>query len=103
MLLAARALVKRELMEVSEDPDEVVREFRARFFEPGRFDDQHASGKFAHYLFGRHQRPPTRVSPDIGRQTVEEAQLFLEATHACRMRLATSAAPAASAVPVART
>ncbi len=103
MLLAARALVKQEIMEVSENPDEVVREFRARFFEPGRFDDQHASGKFAHYLFRRHQRPPTRVSPDIGRQTVEEAQLFLEATHACRMRLATSAAPAASPVPVART
>lgn len=49
MLLAARGPVKRELMEVSEDPDDVVREFRARFYDTQLFYDKYAGGKFAQY------------------------------------------------------
>ena len=88
MLLAARGLVKRELMGVSEDPHDVVREFRARFYETQLFHDKYAGGKFAQYLFRRHTRPPQNMTRDRARQAVEEAQLFLEATHACRARLA---------------
>ncbi|MBM3778815.1 MAG: nitrite/sulfite reductase [Acidimicrobiia bacterium] len=87
MLLAARSLVKQELMSVSEEPNDVVREFRARFHDTGLFHDRFAGGKFAEYLFHRHDHPPA-VTPDAARRVVEEAQLFLEATHACAARLA---------------
>ncbi len=104
MLLAARGLVKQERMEVSEDPDEVVGEFRARFYDTQLFHDKYAGGKFAQYLFQRHAQPPRQRTGDTARQAVEEAQLFLEATHACRARSA--ARPVAAAVsdpPAART
>jgi sulfite reductase (ferredoxin) len=93
MLLAARGLVKRELMEVSEDSDDVVREFRARFYDTQLFHDTYAGGKFAQYLFRRHTQPPRDRTWDTARQAVEEAQLFLEATHACRARLAARPVP----------
>jgi sulfite reductase (ferredoxin) len=101
MLLGARALVKLQLMEVSEDPEEVVREFRARFYDTQLFFDKYAGGKFAHYLFRRHGRPPARLTPDAGRQAVEEAQLFLDAAHACRTRLGSPAGTPAGGVPLA--
>jgi len=88
MLLAARGLVKQELMEVSENPDEVVREFRARFYDTALFHDKYAGGKFAQYFFDRHEQPP-KVTGDTARRLVEEAQLFLEAAHACVARLST--------------
>jgi sulfite reductase (ferredoxin) len=93
MLLAARSLVKRDLLEVSEDPDEVVRQFRTRFYDTQIFFDRFAGGRFAHYLFKRHGQPARGMDADTGRQAVEEARLFLEATHACRVRL--SGQPAA--------
>jgi len=99
MLLGARALVKLQLMEVSEDPEEIVREFRARFYDTQLFFDKYAGGKFAHYLFRRHGRPPAPLTPDAGRQTVEEAQLFLDAVHACRTRLGSQPGPPAGGVP----
>ena len=101
MLLAARGLVKRELMEVSEDPDEVVREFRTRFYDTQLFHDKYAGGKFAQYLFRRH-REPRRIARDTARQAVEEAQLFLEATHACLARLSARPVPPVPGAQAAR-
>jgi sulfite reductase (ferredoxin) len=101
MLLAARGLVKRELMEVSEEPDVVVREFRARYHDTRLFHDKYAGGKFAQYLFHRHAEPPAQVTVDTGRRIVEEAQLFLEAAHAFRSRLP-EASPTLRSVSIAR-
>ena len=95
MLQAARGLVKTEFIDVSDDPDRIVAEFRTRFFDTGVFFDRFAGGKFAQYLFRRHARTGPPAGPDTVRQSIEEAQLFLEATHACRARL--SAAPAGAA------
>ena len=53
-----------------------------------------AGGKFAQYLFRRHDRTGPPAGVDTVRQSIEEAQLFLEATHACQARLA--GAPAAA-------
>ncbi|HEX7070814.1 MAG TPA: hypothetical protein VF190_08405, partial [Rhodothermales bacterium] len=41
MVLAARALVRGQNQDVSEDPDEVVREFRTRFYDTGLFHDKY--------------------------------------------------------------
>ncbi|QXD16238.1 hypothetical protein GQ464_004600 [Rhodocaloribacter litoris] len=92
MLMAARALVRTEYLDVGEDPDRIVEAFRARFYDTERFFDPFARGKFARYLFSRHEHPPARVDEDAARRIVDEAQLFIEATHACEMRMSEEAA-----------
>ena len=93
MLLGARGLVKTEFIDVGEEPDAIVREFRTRFFDTQVFFDKYAGGKFAMYLFRRHESGP-RLAADAVHHLIEEAQLFLEACHACQARLA--ARPAAA-------
>ena len=86
MLLAAKGLVKSEFIDISDDPDSIVEEFRARFFDTEVFFDKYARGKFAMYLFRRHATGP-RDTTEAAHQLIEEAQLFIEASHACNARL----------------
>jgi len=88
MLQGAKALIKTEFLDVSDDPDTLVKEFRERFYDTKLFRDKYAGGKFAQYLFRRHQSPPSKANSDDARQIVEEAQLFIEAAHACWERVA---------------
>ena len=88
MLQAAKGLIKTEFIDISDDPDQIVTEFRSRFFDTEIFFDKYAGGKFAQYLFRRHARGERPTERDAARQLIEEAQLFLEATHACQARLA---------------
>ena len=89
MLLAAKGLIKTEFIDISDDPDDIIREFRIRFFDTKLFFDKCAGGKFAMYLFRRHEKSEQTSTAETSRQLVEEAQLFLEASHACQTRLAT--------------
>lgn len=89
MLLAAKGLIKTEFIDISDDPDDIIREFRIRFFDTKLFFDKYAGGKFAMYLFRRHEKPEQASTAETSRQLVEEAQLFLEASHSCQTRLAT--------------
>ena len=98
MLQAARGLIKTEFIDVPNDPDRIVAEFRTRFFDTGIFFDRFAGGKFAQYLFRRHVRTGTPAGVDTARQSIEEAQLFLEATHACQARLAGAPVTAGAAL-----
>ena len=88
MLQAARGLIKTENIDISDDAEEIVDQFRTRFFDTELFFDRFAGGKFAQYLFRRHARQTPTSGPDTARQLIEEAQLFVEATHACQARLA---------------
>ena len=88
MLQAARGLIKTGFVDISDNPDQIVAEFRSRFFDTEIFFDRFAGGKFAQYLFRRHARTEPPSGTDTVRQLIEEAQLFLEATHACQARLA---------------
>ena len=88
MLQAAKGLIKSEFIDISNDTNRIVSEFRSRFFDTEIFFDKYASGKFAQYLFRRHARGEQPVDRDTARRLIEEAQLFLEATHACQARLA---------------
>ena len=99
MLQGARALVKTEFLDVPEDPDTVVGEFRNRFYDTQLFHDKYAGGKFAQYLLRRHEFPSTEHTRDQAHQIVEEAQLFIEASHACQDRIAERQAAAASGGP----
>ena len=56
MLNAARALVKAENPYVSDDPDQIVSEFRERYYDTKLFFDPFAGGEFAGYLFSAHEK-----------------------------------------------
>ncbi len=47
MLRAAKALVKIEAQNITDDPGEIVGEFRTRYFDTQKFFDPFAGGKFA--------------------------------------------------------
>jgi len=88
MLLAARALVRtRYLALSSEEPDKIVTAFREQFYDTKLFFDPYAGGKFAHYLFHRHDNPPAQTDADSARRLLEEAQLFIEAVYSCETRV----------------
>lgn len=87
MLQAARALVKTSFMDVIDDPETVVNEFRQRFYDTEIFFDKFGGGRFAQYLFMRHSSPPVEHTRDHVHRTVEEAQLFIEAAYACHDRI----------------
>ncbi len=86
MVHGAKALVKLSFLDVPEDADIIVRDFRKRFFDTELFDDNFASGKFAQYLFAAHEEGgmPT---PERAHHVIEEAGLFLEACHRCYARV----------------
>jgi sulfite reductase (ferredoxin) len=87
MLLAARTLVRIEFPDVPTDAPTVVEEFRRRFVDTKLFWDKYAQGKFAQYLFSRHESPDTRYTADSAHRTAEEAALFIDAAHACHARI----------------
>jgi sulfite reductase (ferredoxin) len=94
MLMGAKALVRMQFPDITDQPDRIVNEFRARFFDTGLFQDRYAGGKFAEYLFVRHARSGGSMNNELARRTMEEAQLFIEAAHACHLRvLAAQRAP----------
>jgi sulfite reductase (ferredoxin) len=87
MLLAARALVRTQFLDVGDDPDHIVSEFRERFYDTKLFFDKYAKGKFAQYIFSRHEAPVSNPDSAVAHQRIEEAQLFMEATFACEARV----------------
>ena len=93
MVLAARALVRTQFLDIGDDPDRIVEAFRTRFYDTKLFFDKYAKGKFAHYLFNRHQDPKPNPGRDDAHRLIEEAQLFIEAAHACDMRANETAGP----------
>jgi sulfite reductase (ferredoxin) len=97
MLQSAKALIKTEFLDVQDDPDILVEEFRQRFYDTEFFYDKYAGGKFAHYLFRRHESSSQAHTQDHAHTLVEEAQLFIEAAHACYERIAQLQVAAASA------
>ncbi|HET9949609.1 MAG TPA: nitrite/sulfite reductase [Longimicrobiales bacterium] len=91
MLTAAKALVKTEFYDITDDPDQIVAEFRKRFHDTKRFHDRFAGAKFAAYLFSAHEAGGNGGRPEQARERVEEAQLFIEAAYACYEKMNASA------------
>lgn len=92
MLTAARALVMHEFPGVGNDPDQIVPEFRKRFYDTQLFWDPFAGGKFANYLFSAHERTYFGDSEESSRYLIDEAQLFIDAAHSCYNKLGTGVA-----------
>lgn len=87
MLLAAKALVRTQTFDITDEPKQIVAEFRERFYATKLFFNRFAGGKFAHYLFRLSDTDFTTATVDDARQSIEEAQLFVEAAYACDERL----------------
>ena len=96
MLQAAKALVRTQFLDVGEDPDRIVQEFKTRFVDTELFDKEFASGKFAQYLLRHHGAAGRAATAESAHQLIEEASLFVEASHACQLRLAQTRTPAAA-------
>jgi sulfite reductase (ferredoxin) len=86
MLTAAKELVQSKTP-VKDESGEIVREFREKFFDTKLFWDPFAGGKFAQYFFHAVENPAPNPTADSAHRLVEEAQLFIEAAHSCRLKL----------------
>jgi sulfite reductase (ferredoxin) len=90
MIKSAKALVQIQYDDVTEDdPDEVVDEFKERFFDTGLFLDPFMGPKFANFLFAAHESAGQTFTSDSAKHAVEEATLFVEAVHSCYNRIRT--------------
>jgi len=102
MLQAAKALIQTENIDITDDPDDILREFRTRFCDTERFFDPFARGKFAQYLFDAHGHPPGSnggSGAEEAHRRIEEAQLFIEAAHSCYNRMSDAPAEQETAQP----
>jgi sulfite reductase (ferredoxin) len=87
MLQAAKALIQVQYIDVKDDPESIVQEFRERFYDTQLFYDPFAGPKFALYLFQAHEESVTDLPPAAIRRRIEEASLFIDAAYACYNRL----------------
>jgi sulfite reductase (ferredoxin) len=91
MLQAARALTRQKNANLSEDPAEIVREFRTHLVDTKEFWDPFAGAKFAQYLFRAHEdSAKSDHSKDSAHQLIEEAQLFVDAAYQVHTRVGTA-------------
>jgi sulfite reductase (ferredoxin) len=89
MVTAAKALVQIENADIGDDPDQIVAEFRSRYYDTQIFFDPFAGGKFANYLFDAHRKAGQQHTSESSRYLIDEAQLFIDAAHSCSNRLGT--------------
>ncbi len=94
MVTAAKTLVQLQWLDVPNDANLIVEEFRKRFVEPKIFWDTYHHGQFANYLLSRHESPDTRYTKETAHKLVEEANLFIDAAYKCQAKIEASAASA---------
>jgi sulfite reductase (ferredoxin) len=87
MLQAAKTLVQEQFYDVPDEPERIVEEFRARFYETKLFWDQYAGGKFGRYFLDAYEKANEPYTSDEAHRRVEEAQLVIEASHSCYGKL----------------
>jgi sulfite reductase (ferredoxin) len=87
MIMAARALVRTKFLDVGDNPDNIVREFKERFVDTELFFDRFSKGQFAQYLLLRHENAPTAVTEDVAKARSDQAALFIEATHTAEQKV----------------
>ena len=99
MLQAAKALVKTQVPDVGDDADPHRRPSSSRASStPSSSSTASPAAMVAGYLFRRHEEGPGTVTAESSHQLVEEASLFVEAGHACQLRMTQQkAGPAAAA------
>jgi len=92
-LKAARALVQVQYDDVSNEAEEIVAEFKKRFFDNQLFFDPFVGAKFANDFFAAHAGRGAAFTADTAHHRIAEAQLFIEAVYNCHNKLRSSPAP----------
>jgi sulfite reductase (ferredoxin) len=99
MLTAAKALIQGQYIDITDNADQIVREFQKRFCETELFWDPYVGGKFAQFLFAAHRAANGEngqhgengengeTTANECKRKLEEAQMFIEAAHACYERM----------------
>jgi sulfite reductase (ferredoxin) len=87
MVKAAQALLKVPNVDIPDDPEVIVRDFRQYFYDTEIFFDPFVRGKFASYLFNAYDNRQTPATLDRAQQSIEEARLFIEAAYECHSRM----------------
>lgn len=97
MIKAAKALVLIQYDDVTEDdPDEVVDEFKERFYDTKRVFDPFMQSKFADYLLAAHAEKDKQHTADSASNLIHEAHLFIESIYACYNRIRSEGVESAS-------
>jgi sulfite reductase (ferredoxin) len=87
MVAAAQGLLKVHNPDISGDPEIVFREFQEQFIETQLFFERFIGASEWQYFLAAQQAGGGARDRDEARRRVEEAQLFIEAAHACYTRL----------------
>ena len=87
MLTAAKTLVQEQFLDVPDEPNTIVNEFRTRMVDTKLFWDKYHADQFSRYLFARHEGADTRYTSDTAHKLVEEANLFIDAAHKCLAKM----------------
>jgi sulfite reductase (ferredoxin) len=87
MLTAAKTLVQLQYLDVPDEPDVIVNEFRTRMVDTQLFWDRFHHDQFSKYLFARHEGADPRFNQDTAHKLIEEANLFIDAAHKCDLKI----------------
>lgn len=87
MASAAQALLKLQNIDISNDADVIVADFRKYFYDTELFFDPFAKGKFASYFFSAQEQYRQPATLERAQQLIEESRLFIEAAHECYARM----------------
>ena len=93
IVTAAQGLIKARNPDIAPDPDVVFRAFKEAFVDSGVFLDRFVGTSEWQYYQAAHAARGAARDRDEARRRVEEAQLFIEAVHACYGRLTAMAVP----------
>lgn len=87
MMKAAQALLKIQNVDIADQPEVILQDFRKYFYDTELFFDPFVRGKFASYLFNAYENRQQPATLDRAQQAVEEARLFIEAAYECHTRM----------------
>ena len=87
IVTAAQGLIKTRNPDIAAEPETVFTTFKAEFIDSGLFLDRFVGTSEWQYYQTAHATLGTARDRDEARRRVEEAQLFIEAAHACYGRL----------------
>ena len=87
MVLAALGLLKTQDPDARSDPETVFSDFERQFIDTRLFFERYIGNSEWAYFQAAHETGGVARDRDEARRRVEEAQLFIEASHACYTRL----------------
>lgn len=90
MVLAAQGLIKAYNIDISQDPELVMAEFKERFYDTQLFHDPFAGPRFAQLYFQAHEARNSQLDKEKVQRLLQEATLFIEASHSCYLRMSIS-------------